>query len=266
MRIESTETTMGAAMRRAGVDDAPARLMTLAVKCLRLGKGDIAHACREMHLRASSDADLVRAALSIVVRSVADDMAGKDLRGGGQRAAADNGQTGHAAAAQTVERPTGHGNHAGNAGQGLSAGWRSPLAEDDGQMGAANNGRSCFASSSATQREAAGHVRPAEMVGHQPSAESPLARTPNPPRGADVVGRIQPLVGKTIFDKIKLADGTPWSAVCYRELFGLARDGGIAAAILKDIPAPRDDGAKVSELVSEARFAQIVAASGGRGS
>lgn len=86
---------------------------------------------------------------------------------------------------------------------------------------------------------------------------------PNPPRGSSVIAAIQPIVAKSLFDKTRLADGTPWSAVKYRELFGLARDGGIAAAILKDIPQPRSDDAKISDLISEIRFAQIVALVGG---
>lgn len=265
-RAEQTETTMGAALRRAGVNDAPARLMALAVKCLRASGGDVAAAARELDLKASGDVDLVSAAFSHYVRAVAASMAGTDLRGGGRNCGADSGQDVLAAATQPSERSTGQ-ESAANIGRENGAGWRSPLAEDEGRRSDATvAGHKGFASSSAPQREAAGQTEPADAIGHVARAEPSPVRNPNPPRGADVIGRIQAVVGKSIFDKIKLADGTPWSDVCYRELFGLARDGGIAAAILKDIPMPRDDGAKVSGLISEARFAQLVAAAGGRAS
>lgn len=257
------QTAMAAAMARAGVNTAAARLRVLAEDILRRPGSDRQH-LDDMRAAVAGKCDLFDATLQFYLDYVAADMRGDGLPGRGHSAVAGDGQSGRAPARQPSEDGTGQSSVAVGGGQHTGARPSSPV-ESEGTSFRAPQGHSPVAPSlspvdvgradcTAPQGQRA-IARPASpfrdgagqqgcaSTGQQSGAGPVAIREPSPAFRRAAAG-VAKAVAITVLDLTKTSDGRAWGDVGAHELDGMARDGAIARAVR----------ARLGILTNEQRF------------
>ena len=237
----NAQTGMAAAMRstpngRSLLADAQFRL---AVQdALAKSNGSTEAAIGEF-LRSARSRDVLRPFFELV----AADMAGASLSGGGPVVSCRPAL--HAAARQQNDDDAGHSED----GILCSVAGASSLS-DGGTDHATDASRVANESSPSPLREQAGH---SADVAHLKAARP--ARDPSPVQ-LRAVDAVKGAAADAIWRTKKTADGRAWGDVGYHELAGLARDGGIAKALIDHIGAVNDKQrfAPLPTLVSAGMF------------
>lgn len=289
----ASTTTLGAALRRAGVDVDRARLHTLAAQALRDARGASAAAQAALVECVRADAGLLRALVgdAEIARSAAAlldftarDMRGQGLRGGGRAESAVDGlainaPTPHSndaapsrggpagkvlealpGAASSVER----GGHIGSAHKArVVLPPRSPLDAVGGHPARASQAGPAVPSTASTAHDGPGRGHRAKAAADALPAPV-VARRPNPARGLAAMAAAQAPLVRSVMDTFRLGDGRAIGDVCWGEINGLIRDNGREGRVLRAIrlhiaDAPAD--ALVREIVRagviEAALAEV---------
>lgn len=158
-----------------------------------------------------------------------------------------------------ADRMSGEGQiHCADDSRGSDAQTRQPVEDARGLKSRARFGHAAVSSPSSSNREGEGH-RGGVSAGHHGVAlpvREP-ARPSNTTRGLASITAAQDAIKRGYLIIMKTSDGRPWGKVGWHELDGMGRDGTIAKLIKAKVNPPKNQFAKLDDLMTDAQFTEI---------